>query len=703
MTESSVNHITIEVDDSGIATCTMDWPGQVNLMDAGFVPSFAATLDRLAQDDVKGAILRSAKKSFFAGGDITAFANAQQQPAEAIFEEVETIKAQLRRIEKLGKPVVALIEGAALGGGFELALACHARIAVNDPRTKLGLPEVQLGLLPGAGGVVRMVRMLGLQAALPMLAEGKQISPQEAAAQGLVDIADDRADAEAKARAFIAANPKPVKPWDAKGHKLPGGAPFMSPSVMQLQMVAPAMLTAKALRTMPAPEAILAAALEGAQVDFDTALRIETRYLVKLLKDPVAHNLIGTFYTDLNALKSGDARPTKVDKFVVGKLGVLGAGMMGAGIAYSAAIKGIEVVLIDTAQDRADKGKGYSEKLLAKRVSRGRMDQAESQAVLDRITATTDFAALQGCDLVIEAVFEDPAIKADVTQKAEPFLADGGIFASNTSTIPITDLAKASANPDRFIGLHFFSPVDKMQLVEIIRGKETSADTESRAIDFVLQIGKIPITVNDARGFFTSRVFGQYISEGAAMIAEGVPPAMIENVARQAGMPVGPLAVLDEVTLTLPLQVEKTAVASGAAASNQRHPGMLVLEKMVANGRSGRAAGGKGFYDYAEGAEKRLSPELAQHFPVGESRFDPAELRDRLLYAQAVDAIRVQVEGVLDSPRELNIGSIFGIGFPAWTGGIHRFVDQIGREAFTKRANELADKHGERFRIPAGW
>ncbi len=699
MIDRPTTHIAAAVDAEGIATLTMDWPGAVNRIDAEFLPSIAAAIDRLQRDDVKGGILRSAKKTFFAGADIARFADAQQRDAKDLFDEVEAIKAQLRRIERLGKPVVALIGGAALGGGLEIALACHHRVVVDAPRTTIGLPEVQLGLLPAAGGIVRLVRMLGLQAALPLLIEGKLLSPAEAAGMKLAELASDGVDAKAKARAFILANPKATQPWDGKGHKIPGGQPFMAPGVMQLQMAAPAMLTAKTLRTMPAPEAILAAAVEGAQVDFDTALRIETRHFVKLLNGPISHNLIGTLYTDLNALKSGDARPTDVPKRTVGKLGVLGAGMMGAGIAFAAAIKGIDVVLIDTDQQRADTGKAYSDAILAKRVSRGRMDGTGKQAVLDRITACTDFAALQGADLIIEAVFEDPRVKADVTRRAEPYLATGGVFASNTSTIPITELGKVSLHPDRFVGLHFFSPVDKMQLVEIIRGEATSDDTVSHAIDFVLQIDKVPITVNDARGFFTSRVFGQYIAEGAAMVAEGVPPAMIENVARQAGMPVGPLAVLDEVTLTLPLQIEKAAIASGAASSNDRHPGILVLERLVSNGRTGRSSG-KGFYDYAETGEKRLSPELARYYPPSASRPDPVDLRDRLLYAQAVDALRVMADGVLESPRELNVGSILGIGFPAWTGGVYRFVEQIGRDAFAARANELADRHGERFRMP---
>jgi 3-hydroxyacyl-CoA dehydrogenase/enoyl-CoA hydratase/3-hydroxybutyryl-CoA epimerase len=702
VTDNRTTHITAAIDGDGIATLTMDWPGTVNLMDADFLPSITAAVDDIERGDVKGAILRSAKRTFFAGADVARFAAAQHASAKDIFQELEGWKAQLRRIETLGKPVVALIEGAAVGGGFEISLACHHRIAVDDDRTKIGLPEVQLGLLPAAGGVTRLVRMLGLQAALPLLLEAKMLSPTSAAAMNLVELAKDAADAEAKARAFIAANPKPAQLWDSKGYKIPGGQPFVAPSVMQLQIAAPAMLTAKTLRNLPAPEAILAVAVEGAQVDFDTALRIETRYFVKLLKSPIAHNLIGTLYTDLNALKSGAARPTDVPNRAVRTLGVLGAGMMGAGIGYAAAMKGIAVMLIDTDQQRADKGKAYSDQNLSKRVARGVMDEAGKQAVMDRITATTDFAALQDADLIIEAVFEDPQIKADVTRRAEPYLVQGGIFASNTSTIPITDLAKASLQPDRFIGLHFFSPVDKMQLVEIIRGRGTSEDTVSHAIDFVLQIGKVPITVNDARGFFTSRVFGQYINEGAAMVAEGVPPAMIENVARQAGMPVGPLAVLDEVTLTLPLHIEKAARASGAISSNDRHPGMLVLERLVTEGRTGRA-GGKGFYDYPVGREKHLSPELAGCFPVAKVRPDPAELRDRLLYAQAVDALRVMADGTLESPRELNVGSILGIGFPAWTGGVHRFVDQIGRDAFVVRANELADRHGERFRVPANW
>ena len=696
--------------DGDIVTLTMNWPGAVNLMDKDFIPSFKDALDKLESDSVgsngdsiKGALLRSAKSTFFAGGDLKMFMSAPEgvEGAKQLFEMIEGIKAQLRRIEKLGKPVVAVIEGAALGGGWEVALACHHRVVVDNPKTQLGLPEVTLGLLPGGGGVTRMVRHLGVQNAMPYLLEGKLMKPAEAAKLGLVELVKDSEAATKAALSWIEANPAPVQPWDVKGHKIPGGRPY-TPALAQLQSIAPAMLIAKTKGTMPAPEAVLACALEGAQVDFDTACRIESRHLTKLAQGQISRNMIGTLFLGLNDIKSGKGRPAGVDKFTVKKLGVLGAGMMGAGIAYVAANRGMEVVLLDTAQDRADKGKAYSERLLDKGIQRGKVTEERKAQTLGRIKATTDYAELQGCDLVIEAVFEDPDIKAGVTKQAEPQIREGGFYGSNTSTIPITDLAKASVRPDRFIGLHFFSPVDKMPLLEIIRGKETSDETVAHALDFAAQLGKTPIVVNDARGFYTSRVFGQFVNEGAAMLAEGIPAAVIENAAIQAGMPVGPLAVLDEVTLSLPLHVEQSAKKAGVDAG-ERHPGMSVLEKMVELGRGGRSSG-KGFYDYPEGGQKHLWAGLRDLYPQkARGEYDVQELRDRFLYAQSVDAAHVVAQGTLTEPRELNIGSIMGVGFPAWTGGAYQFIEQTGRGKFAQRAGELAAKYGKRFQLPEGF
>ncbi|GGI84263.1 3-hydroxyacyl-CoA dehydrogenase NAD-binding domain-containing protein [Deinococcus wulumuqiensis] len=694
------NHVEY-VRDGDVATLTMNWPGAVNLMDADFIPSFKAALDKLEadRDSIKGALLRSAKTTFFAGGDLKMFMAARKEQTQELFEMIEGIKAQLRRIEKLGKPVVAVIEGAALGGGFEVALACHHRVVLDHPKIQLGLPEVTLGLLPGGGGVTRMVRHLGVQAAGPYLLEGKLMRPAELAKLGLAELAPDSEAATRQALAWIDAHPAPVQPWDVKGHRIPGGKAY-SPQLAQVQTVAPAMLLAKTKGTMPAPAAVLGCAVEGAAVDFDTALRIESRYLTYLALHQVSRNMIGTLFTGLNEIKGGAARPKGVPPFKVQKLGILGAGMMGAGIAYSAATKGIEVVLLDTAQERAEKGKAYSEGLLDKGMKRGKVTEERKAETLGRIKPTTSYDDLEGCDLIIEAVFEDPDIKADVTKKAEPRLRPGGLFSSNTSTIPITDLARSSAHPERFIGLHFFSPVDKMPLLEIIKGKETGPEAVAQALDFAAQIGKTPIVVSDARGFYTSRVFGQYVNEGAAMLAEGIPAAVIENAALQAGMPVGPLAVLDEVTLTLPLHVEASAKKAGAAPA-ERHPGMAVLERMVELGRSGRA-GGQGFYDYPEGQPKRLWSGLKDLYPQQRrGEYDVQELRDRFLYAQAVDAAHVADQGVLTEARELNIGSIMGLGFPVWTGGAYQFIEQTGREQFVARARELAAKHGPRFEPPA--
>lgn len=697
-----MGHIRFEMKD-GIAEMTMSWPGAVNLIDDDFVPSFREVLDKLHAegDALKGAIILSNKKTFFAGADLKRFALAPETPAEDLFAMVQEVKGVLREIERLGKPVVAVIEGAAMGGGWEVALACHHRVALDDPALRMALPEVQLGLLPGAGGVTRMVRHLGVEQAMPYLLQGKPLKPADVERLGLAELAANHDDALEKARSFIAANPAAKAPWDAKGYKIPGGAPYMSPRMMQTQVASPAILTKTTRGTMPAPEAILATAVEGAHVDFDTALRIETRYLVSLLRNPISRAMTTSLFTDLNDLKAGAARPNDSARTKIKTLGVLGAGMMGAGIAYAAAIVGIEVRLLDTDMERAEKGKDYSDKILAKRVARKRMTEDAKAQILSRITPVTDYQTLDGCDLIIEAVFEDPKVKADVIAKSEPMLAETGIFGSNTSTLPISELAQSSRHADRFIGLHFFSPVDKMQLVEIIRGKETSDETATRSVDFVTQIGKIPIVVNDSRGFFTSRVFGQFVNEGATMLSEGIPAAAVENAARQAGMPVGPLAILDEVTLTLPLHVEKSARDAGV--NTPRHPGMEVLEKMVAAGRTGRSAG-KGFYDYNDKGEKRLSSEVPGILGVdGKAEFDLEELKDRILYAQAIDAMRVKEAEVLTSPRELNIGSIFGIGFPAWTGGVHSYVSMIGQDAFQRRADELAERHGERFKLPENW
>ncbi len=694
----------------GIATITFDEPDSpVNTMCLQWQEDMDAVAARVLQDkdSINGILLASAKTTFFAGADLKAAMRLTPADAPRIFEEIERVKKNFRTIETLGKPVVSLLNGTALGGGWEVALVGHHRIAVDDKKTQFGLPEVTLGLLPGASGVTKMTRHLGLMGAQPYLVEGKTFSPTEAKGLGLVhDLVppgpDAAAEMKTKALAWIAANPNAQHPWEAKGYKVPGGLPS-SPAVAGMLPVVPAVIKKNTRGLYPAPEAIIACMVEGLQVDLDTALRIESRYLAKLMSGPQAKAMINTFFFNLNAIKSGQSRPAGVPRFKPAKVGLLGAGMMGAGIAYSQASKGIATVLKDVSQEKADTGKGYAAKITQGRVDKGRMKPEAQAEILGRIQATASNDDLKGCDLIIEAVFENRELKAKVTQESEPLLASGGFFASNTSTLPITGLAKASRDAKKFIGIHFFSPVDKMKLVEIIKGKETDDETVARAYDYVQALGKLPIVVNDSRGFFTSRVFGTFVMEGAAMVGEGIPAAAIENAGVQAGMPVGPLAVLDETALTLSLhvmdQTKKDFEAEGKTYTAT--PGELVVEKMVKqHNRPGRA-GGAGFYDYPteKGAKKFLWPELKGLFEKSDAQWNITDLKDRLLYRQAVETARCLSENVLTSVHDANIGSIFGIGFPAWTGGAMQFIYGMGIEAFEKRAAELATQFGAGFTI----
>ena len=694
--------IQYEKNADGIVILTLDSPNQsANTMNADFRVALENIVSKLkSETDISGIIFKSAKKTFFAGGDLDELIQAQPEHATEFFGMIQKMKAEFRYIETLGVPVVAALNGTALGGGWEIALGCHARIALNDPKAKFGLPEVTLGLLPGGGGIVRMVRLLGLQNAFPFLMEGKQFGVDKAKSLGLIqDTADSVEELLEKAIAWVKANPKSQQPFDVKGYKIPGGTPS-SPQVAQVLAIAPAMLRDKTKGCYPAPEAIMAAAVEGAQVDVDTALTIESRYFTYLATGQVAKNMIGTFWHGLNAIKSGESRPKDVAKWQAKKVGVLGAGMMGAGIAYSTAIKGIQVVLKDVSVENAEKGKAYSQKLLDKRVSQGRMTAEKRDQVLSLITATASAADLQGCDLIIEAVFENQELKAKVTQEAESYLADSGVFASNTSTLPISGLAQASKNQKNFIGLHFFSPVDKMQLVEIIKGKETSAETLAKAFDYVQQIGKTPIVVNDSRGFFTSRVFGTFVQEGLRLLAEGVHPAKIEMAALKAGMPVGPLAIQDEVSLTLSEHVaSETRKALQAEGKDLPRSGADdVIHRMIHEfDRKGKAAGA-GFYDYPEGGKKHLWEGLShwkQNIDISEQ-----EMIDRFLFVQSLDTLRCLEEGVLESVIDGNIGSIFGIGFAPWTGGALQFLNQYGLNKALQRANSLEAKYGERFKAP---
>ena len=689
--------VRYEKDADNVVTVTFDAPGvPVNTMTEEWQAAFTETVGRLAQEkaSIKGVILASAKKTFFAGAELKDVLKYGPNDGPNVFRWIEAAKKQMRVLETLGIPVVAALEGTALGGGWEIALSAHCRIVLDDASIQLGLPEATLGLLPGAGGVTKTTRLLGLQAAFPYLVEGRTMRPQEAAKLGLVQgLAANRDDLFRMAREWIQEHPAAKQPWDDPKYRMPGGGPS-TPAISQMLSMAPAMLVEKTRGLYPAPKAIMSAMVEGAYVDFDTALRIESRYLARLAIGPVAKNLISLFF-NRTAIKAGASRPKDIPKWKATKVGILGAGMMGGGIAYANAVRGVACVLKDVTQEKADAGKAYTAKILERR--------KKELKPLELITATSKAEDLRGCDLIIEAVFEKRELKAQVTKESEPMLAASGFFASNTSTLPISGLAKASAHADKFIGLHFFSPVDRMELVEIIKGEKTSAETLAKAYDYVLQIGKTPIVVNDSRGFFTSRTFGTFVQEGCAMLAEGIPAAAIENAARQAGMPVGPLEVIDQTSMSLSMNVMEQTIADLKAEGKPlppEHPGQQVIVKMVKElKRPGRAAGG-GFYDYPKDGKKTLWPELAKIFGKPGVKWDIEEMKDRILYRQAIEAARCLEEGVLTTTHDANIGSIFGIGFPAWTGGALQFVNSVGVKKFVARADELAKKHGARFAPP---
>ena len=689
---------------SGIVTLTFDAPNQpVNTMNASFRASLHEAVERLKVEasDLKGVILTSAKATFFAGGDLKELSQVGSADAGKVFSMVEGLKADLRRLETLGIPVVAAINGSALGGGWEIALACHHRVLLDDPRAKIGLPEVTLGLLPGGGGIVRTVRLLGLEKAMPLLLEGKQLSPKAALEGGLVHaLAATPQALLAAAEAWILSHPSSRQVFDDEGYKVPGGTP-KQPKLAEMLPVAPAMLLDKTKGCYPAPVAILAAAVESLQISVDAALRVESRYFAQVATSQIARNMISTLFFQLNALKAGENRPEAAAPVKVRRIGVLGAGMMGAGIAYAAAKAGIDVVIKDVDLTAAEKGKQYAEKLLDERLRKGQIDDASKAALLERIKPVDRYEDLAGCELVIEAVFEDRQIKKDVTEKTLAHLAKGAIMASNTSTLPITSLARATTVPANFIGLHFFSPVDKMQLVEIILGSQTSPETVARSFDFVRQIDKIPIIVNDSRGFYTSRVFGAFTQEGIAMLGEGQSPIAIERAALQAGMPVGPLAVSDEVSLTLFSLVRKATEADLAKAGKElpHHPANAVIDRMLNDfGRPGKAAGA-GFYEYPKDGKKFIWPKLSSTYRGEPIPFD--DMKDRLLFIQAMETVRTFEEGVLTSVSDANIGSIFGFGFAPWSGGTLQFINAYGLRAFTERARELSSRYGERFSPPA--
>ncbi|WP_432752426.1 3-hydroxyacyl-CoA dehydrogenase NAD-binding domain-containing protein [Streptomyces sp. JL2001] len=709
MTESTT--IRWEQDDTGIVTLVLDDPDQsANTMNQAFKDSIAAIAARVVaeRDSIRGIIYTSAKKTFFAGGDLKDMMKVGPEQAQQAFDTGTAIKASLRAIETIGKPVVAAVNGAALGGGYEIALASHHRIALDAPGSKIGLPEVTLGLLPAGGGVTRTVRLMGIaDALLKVLLQGTQYTPQRALENGLVhEVAATPEEMLAKARAFIDTHPESHQPWDVKGYKIPGGTPS-NPRFAANLPAFPANLR-KQLNgaPYPAPRNILACAVEGAQVDFETALVIEARYFTELVTGQTAKNMIQAFFFDLQAVNSGANRPQGIEPRPVRKVAVLGAGMMGAGIAYSCARAGIDVVLKDVTAEAAQRGKEYSEKLLAKALSRGRTTEAKRDALLARIRPTADPADLAGCDAVIEAVFEDTALKHKVFQEIQDVIEPDALLCSNTSTLPITVLAEGVSRPVDFIGLHFFSPVDKMPLVEIIKGEQTGDEALARAFDLVRQISKTPIVVNDSRGFFTSRVIGQFINEGVAMVGEGADPVSVEQAAAQAGYPAKVLSLMDELTLTLPRKIrnETRRAVEEAGGTWVGHPSDAVIDRMVDEfGRPGRSGGG-GFYEYGEdGGRTRLWPGLREHFTRPDVTIPFEDMKERMLFSEALDSVRCLEENVLTSVADANIGSIMGIGFPAWTGGVLQYINgyEGGLPGFVARARELAEKYGDRFTPPA--
>ncbi|ETB39527.1 3-hydroxyacyl-CoA dehydrogenase NAD-binding domain-containing protein [Mycobacterium avium] len=698
-------------DADGIVTLTIDDPdNSANMLTDAYVEQMGAMIDRLEAevDETTGVVITSGKSTFFAGADLTQIRSAGPEHAQQLFDGSTAIKRDLRRLETLGKPVVAAINGAALSGGLELALATHHRIAANVAGSVIGLPEVMLGVLPGAGGVARSVRLLGIQNALmQVLLTGNRFKPAKAQQVGLVDeLVESVDELVPAAKAWILANPgKHVQPWDVPGFEIPGGSPS-TPAFAANLPAFPANLR-KQLKgsPMPAPRAIMAAALEGAQVDFDTAQLIETRYFVNLVTGPIAKNMIQAFFFDLQAVQSGTSRPADAPERTIHKVGILGAGMMGAGIAYVTAKAGIDVVLKDVTLQAARKGKAYSENLEQKALAKGRTTEAKSRALLDRITPTADAADFTGVDFVIEAVFENTELKNKVFAEIENIVEPGAVLGSNTSSLPITELAAGVSRPENFVGIHFFSPVEKMDPIEIIRGAKTSDETLARVIDYTLAINKYPIVVNDGRGFFTTRVFSTYLLEAFNMLAEGIDPATIEQAALQAGYPAGPLQVADELSFgTIRKIMDETvqaAKADGVALDESvRVAAEVVTTLMDTFDRTGKK-GGAGFYDYVDGTRAGLWDDLRKAFNTTRALSVPFDdVQDRYLFIQAIETQKAYDDGVISSDPDANIGSIFSIGYPPWTGGVRQFVTGYpgGIDAFRRRADELAARYGGRFR-----
>ena len=708
-----MNTLNFEVDADGIALITLDDKSKpMNVVAPHWIDEFIEAIERVAADPkIKGAVITSGKPSFMAGADlkyVVSLSGGAVTPHQAFEFSQRPSLAMHRRMETCGKPFVAAINGLALGGGFELALACHYRVIVDDPKAVVGFPEVTVGLLPGSGGTQRLPRMIGIEKSLPVLLEGKPVTPAEALKLGMVDAVVPASALLETARQWILKSPDPVRAWDKKGYRASGG--LLNSAIANVMTFQPAMIGAKTQYNYPAPIAILDCIFEGTMLPFDKALRLESKYFAKLLCDPVSRNIIRTTFINKGEAMKLTRRPKDVPASKVKKLGVLGAGMMGAGIAHVSAAAGIEVVLLDSTLAQAEKGKAVSAKILTKAVERGQKAQSAADEILARIKPTDSYAALAGCDLIVEAVFEDSKIKADVTGKAEAVIPEGAIFASNTSTLPITGLAKASARPKQFIGLHFFSPVERMPLVEVIMGQATSQETLAKSLDFIAQLKMTPIVVTDSRGFYTSRVFQTFIHEGMRMLQDGVAPALIENAAKFAGFPVGPLALVDEVTLELPWKIVKETEAA-LGSKFVRPCAYEVMRRMLEEFERPGKRYGKGFYDYPpggvqggspQGGGKRLWGGLARAFPP--SAVQPAvdELKQRFLYIQSLETARCLEEGVLTHAADADVGALLAWGFPSWTGGPLSLIDTVGLPRFVAECKNMAERYGTRF-TPSAW
>ena len=702
----------LEVDGDGIAVVAWDSPGStVNLIDMTMIAELSAIVEQVAANaKIKGAVITSGKDTFCVGADLimletlsrgfkdVAAAEGEEAASAKLLADSRKLSQLYRRIETCGKPWVAAINGTALGGGFELALACHRRIAADNPRSRIGQPEIKIGLFPGAGGTQRVARILPPADALQFLLKGDQIRLDRAKALKLIDAVVPPADLLKSSKEWIKSGGSAKAPWDAEGFKLPAG-PVYSKAGMNVFPAANALYRRETYDNYPAARAVMQVVYEGLQLDMDTALRVESRHFAKVLRSPEAAAMIRSFFVSMQDLNAGVRRPAQVPPKTPKKIGVIGAGFMGAGIAYVSALAGIEVVLLDRDPETAEKGKAHSEKLLGDLIGRGAASNVDRDAVLSRILPTADFVELKDCGLVVEAVFEDRKIKEEVISRTQNVIGGEAIFGSNTSTLPITSLASAFKDHSRFIGIHFFSPVERMMLVEIIMGKETGDEALATALDYVRAIRKTPIVVNDSRGFYTSRVVGTYLREGHLMLMEGVPAALIENAGRMAGMPVGPLALNDEVAVDLAWKIlQATAADLGAGAVDPRQKALLE-ELVEKRGRLGRK-NGKGFYDYPPNGPKRLWPGLVdlQPKPIDPGGLDVKRLERRLLAIQALESARCIEEKVVTDMREADIGSILGFGFAPFTGGTISYIDGMGTKAFVALCNDLAAAYGERFK-----